>query len=69
MPYWDTSYRTETCKNCSAKLEIIEMSLPDPEPYSLDCNWCGAFLESGKAGSHPQVKLISAGDTSKKRSE
>jgi hypothetical protein len=69
MPYWDTSTRTVKCENCSAVLEVSELSLPDPEPYTLDYVWCGAFLESGKAGAHPHVTLKSAGDASKKRSE
>jgi len=69
MPYWDTSYRTVRCENCSAVLEVSEMSLPDPESYTLHCVWCGAFLESGKAGAHPQVTLMSAGDASKKQAE
>jgi ribosomal protein S27E len=69
MSYGDTSYRTVKCENCSAVLQVSEMSQPDPERYTLYCVWCGAFLESGKAGTHPQVKLISAGDATKKRSE
>ncbi len=69
MPYWETSHRTLKCENCSAELRISEKSLPDPEPYTLHCVWCGAFLEDGEAGSHPQVTLVAAGDASQQRSE